>query len=121
MINECLGLQLSCTRGEVSSGECLVQTGEELLEVLGYSQVLWDSPGCVSLFSRDCLVMPKGEGCHTLKTLDALGSRKRIGYLLHDTSLKALQHVCKVRKLKRRKTAGRSDSRKVLGVWWRIN
>ncbi|KAG8903628.1 hypothetical protein FRB99_002933 [Tulasnella sp. 403] len=36
MINECVGLRLHCTPDQVASGECLVQTGEELLALLGW-------------------------------------------------------------------------------------
>lgn len=39
MINECKGLRLSCTEDEISSGECLVQTGEELLALVGWKDL----------------------------------------------------------------------------------
>lgn len=36
MLNECIGLRLNCTTDEITSGQCLVQTGEELLALLGW-------------------------------------------------------------------------------------
>ncbi|KAF8310725.1 P-loop containing nucleoside triphosphate hydrolase protein [Clavulina sp. PMI_390] len=35
-INECTGLRLNCTEADIASGACLAQTGEELLEILGF-------------------------------------------------------------------------------------
>ena len=35
-INEFIGLRLNCTPEEVSSGVCLAQTGEQVLEILGF-------------------------------------------------------------------------------------
>lgn len=35
-INEFVGLKLNCTPEQVSSGVCLAQTGEQLLEILGF-------------------------------------------------------------------------------------
>jgi len=35
-INEFVGLRLNCTAEEVTSGVCLAQTGEQLLEILGF-------------------------------------------------------------------------------------
>ncbi|KAG9003035.1 hypothetical protein FRB93_011322 [Tulasnella sp. JGI-2019a] len=39
MINECRGLQLYCTQDEISTGQCLVQTGEELLALVGWNDM----------------------------------------------------------------------------------
>ncbi|KAF8305811.1 hypothetical protein DL93DRAFT_2172409 [Clavulina sp. PMI_390] len=35
-INECIGLRLDCTEADIASGACLAQTGEELLQILGF-------------------------------------------------------------------------------------
>lgn len=35
-INEFVGLRLNCTPTDISSGACLAQTGEELLQILGF-------------------------------------------------------------------------------------
>jgi len=40
MLNESIGLRLNCTQDELASGQCLVQTGEELLALLGWKD--WD-------------------------------------------------------------------------------
>lgn len=39
MINECIGLRLHCTQDEIVSGQCLVETGEELLALLGWNDL----------------------------------------------------------------------------------
>lgn len=37
MVNECVGLRLHCSDAEIASGECLVQTGEQLLALVGWN------------------------------------------------------------------------------------
>ncbi|KAG8923585.1 hypothetical protein FRC00_006062 [Tulasnella sp. 408] len=50
MINEAVGLRLHCTDDEVMYGQCLVQTGEQLLELLGWKD--WNvSKYCGILFA----------------------------------------------------------------------
>lgn len=50
MINEAVGLRLHCTDDEVMNGQCLVQTGEQLLELLGWKD--WNvSKYCGILFA----------------------------------------------------------------------
>ncbi|KAG8951402.1 hypothetical protein FRC04_006173 [Tulasnella sp. 424] len=50
MVNEAVGLRLHCTDEEVMGGQCLVQTGEQLLELLGWKD--WNvSKYCGILFA----------------------------------------------------------------------
>ncbi|KAF8305817.1 hypothetical protein DL93DRAFT_2232864 [Clavulina sp. PMI_390] len=38
-INECIGLRINCTEADIASGACFAQTGEELLQILGFSDL----------------------------------------------------------------------------------
>lgn len=66
LINECIGLRLHCTEDQIASGQCLVQTGEELLELVGWKD--WRTGRyCALLMTLTVLYRLVAWGCIRLK------------------------------------------------------